>query len=77
MTCFMCKGTMYDGVSSFIVDLGSCIVIVKNVPSSVCGQCSEVSYSDEVARRLEEIVCNVRNTPAAEIAVFNYPRKAA
>ena len=31
--CFMCKGILENKLTTFMVDLGSCIVIVKNVPS--------------------------------------------
>ena len=58
-----------------MVDLGNCIVIVKNVPSQVCTQCGEVSYSDEVAARLEQIISQVKNS-LTEIAVINYPSAA-
>lgn len=58
-----------------MVDLGNCIVIVKNVPSQVCTQCGEVSYSDEVAARLEQLVDQVKNS-LTEIAVINYPSAA-
>ena len=58
-----------------MVDLGNCIVIVKNVPSQVCTQCGEVSYSDEVVARLEQIVSQVKNS-LTEIAVINYPSAA-
>ena len=77
MTCFMCKGTVQDGFSTFTADMGKCIVIVKNVPSCVCGQCGEVSYSDETARRLEQIVHSVTGPAGAEIAVVSYTEQAA
>jgi len=77
MACFMCKGTVRDGLSVFTADLGGCIVVIKNVPSGVCGQCGEVSYSDGVARRLEQIVQSVIQSAAAEIAVVSYSEKAA
>jgi YgiT-type zinc finger domain-containing protein len=53
MICFMCKGTVLDGLSAFTAEIDNCVVIIKSVPSQVCGQCGEASYSDEVARRLE------------------------
>jgi len=53
------------------------IVVIKNVPSGVCGQCGEVSYSDGVTRRLEQIVRSVTQSAAAEIAVVCYSEKAA
>jgi len=77
MTCFMCKGTVRDGFSTFTTDMGGCIVVIKNVPSFVCDQCGEISYNGEVAERLEQIVKNITGTESAEIAVVNYSEKAA
>jgi YgiT-type zinc finger domain-containing protein len=73
----MCKGTLREGFSTFTADLGNCIIIIKNVPSRICGQCGEVTYSDTVAGRIEEIVNSIKNTAATEIAVVNYAEKAA
>ena len=53
MTCISCKGDLINKNTNFIADLGDCIIIVKDVPSQVCSQCGEVSYSHEVAKRLE------------------------
>ena len=72
----MCKGTLEDKLTTFMVDLGNCIVIVKNVPSQVCTQCGEVSYSDDVTKRLEAIVSSMR-AAITEIAVVNYPDRVA
>jgi YgiT-type zinc finger domain-containing protein len=77
MTCFMCKGSVQEGFSTFTAAMGGCIVIVKNVPSRVCGQCGETSYSDAVARRLEQIVHSLMACAAAEIAVVSYSDIAA
>jgi len=77
MNCFMCKGKLCDKTSSFMVDLGNCIIIVKNVPSQVCSQCGETSYRDDIARQLEKIVNAVKATVITEIAVVNYSDKVA
>jgi YgiT-type zinc finger domain-containing protein len=77
MICFMCKGTLQDGFSTFTADMDGCIVIIKNVPSRICTQCGESSYSNEVARRLEQIVHGITNSASAEIAVVVYSEKAA
>ena len=53
MSCFYCKGQTIEQMTKFIVDLGRCVVIVKNVPGQVCQQCGETSYSDEVAQQLD------------------------
>ena len=54
MNCFMCKGDLEDKNTTFMVELDNCIIIIKNVPSQVCKQCGEVSYSNEVAKQLEK-----------------------
>jgi type IV secretory pathway VirB2 component (pilin) len=57
--------------------MDGCIVIIKNVPSRICTQCGETSYSAEVAQRLEQIVHNITGSATAEIAVVIYSEKAA
>jgi len=76
MDCFMCKGTIEDKLTTFMVDLEKCIVIIKNVPSQVCSQCEETYYCDEVMGQLEEIVNALRNA-MTEIAVVNYQDRVA
>ena len=75
MTCFMCKGEIISSTTTFMVDLGNCIIIVKNVPCSQCSQCGEISYSNEVAKRLEKIVDTLKNT-LTEISVIDYKTAA-
>ena len=77
MTCFICKGTLQDGFSTVTVDLNKCIVIIKNVPSKICGQCGESSYNDETAQRLEQIVHSLTSSVNAEIAVVYYTDQVA
>lgn len=62
---------MENKLTTFMVDVGNCIIIVRNVPSQVCTQCGEVSYTDEVAEQLERIVSTLRDS-MTEIAVVNY-----
>ena len=76
MNCFMCKGKLENKNTTFMVELDNCIIIIKNVPSQVCKQCGEVSYSDEVAKQLEKLVNRVRDS-ITEITVINYSEKVA
>ena len=76
MKCLMCKGHLEDKLTTFMVDLDNCIIIVKNVPSQVCSQCGEVSYSDDVTKHLEKIVNTLRNV-ITEIAILNYSDNVA
>ena len=74
MNCFLCKSRVEDKLTTFMVDLENCIVIVKNVPSQVCVQCGETSYNNDVAHRLERIVNDMRKA-ITEVAIVNYADK--
>ena len=74
-TCFYCKGKLEHKLVNHIVDLGDTIIIIKNVPAEVCTQCGETSYSNAVAKHLEEIVNMMRNQHL-EIVVSHYDRVA-
>ena len=77
MTCFMCKGTIQDGFSTFTADTGKCVIVVKHVPSLICSQCGEASYSDKTAMRLEQIVRSLTSPASAEFAVVSYTEQVA
>ena len=76
MRCLYCKGSLEDRQTNFIVDLGECIMIIKNVPSQVCSQCGEASYSNEVAKKLEIVVDRMRSM-VRDVAVFEYSKIVA
>lgn len=72
MTCFYCKGDMERTTGKFVVDLGPCVVIVRNVPALICKQCGETAYDDATMARLEEIVSTVRASMVQEVAILDY-----
>ena len=76
MSCFMCKGTVKETKSTYMVDLGEHIIIIKGVPSFVCTQCGETTYSDDVARVLEQIIEALRHAPT-EMSVVSYENRPA
>ena len=76
MKCFFCKGDMTQQLTAYMAELENCIVVVKNVPTLVCRQCGEKAYTDEVAAVLESIVSKAKDL-LTEVAVVNYPEKAA
>lgn len=76
MTCFYCKGDMLDSTTTYVEDLGNCIIIIRNVPCSKCSQCGEVSYSGTVLKQLEKIVDQLKNS-LTEVAIVNYKPSVA
>ncbi|MCL2548408.1 MAG: type II toxin-antitoxin system MqsA family antitoxin [Symbiobacteriaceae bacterium] len=74
----MCKGhgRLEDKLTTFMTDLGKCVLIVKNVPTHVCTQCGERAYSNDVAKQLE-MIANSFKDAIIEVAIVNYPDRAA
>lgn len=56
----MCSGRKEDGYTTFSVDLGDGLVVVRRVPATVCNQCGEEWISNETAQQLELVVEEAR-----------------
>ena len=54
-----------------MTEIDGCAVIIKNVLAKVCSQCGEASFTDEVAKKLEQIVDSLR-TSITEVAIADY-----
>jgi len=59
-TCPVCGGEKSLGTTTFTVDLGFGVVVVRNVPATVCVQCGADWIADDVAERLESMVEDAR-----------------
>ena len=73
--CTFCKAPTEAGFSTFTVDLGDCVVVIRHVPAEICPQCGEAYYSTEVMQKLYEIVDSLRNA-RTEVAIVNDPMAA-
>jgi len=58
--CPICGGTKTQGITTFTVDLGFGVVVIRNVPAVVCEQCGADWIADETAERLEITVNDAR-----------------
>jgi len=66
--CPLCGGAKAPGTTTFAVDLGFGVLVVRDVPALVCGQCGDAWIGDDVAEKLEARVEEVRRTkPAVEV----------
>ncbi len=59
-TCPLCGGAKKAGKTTFTVDLGFGVVVVRDVPATVCSQCGADWIEDAVAAKLEDIVNDAR-----------------
>jgi YgiT-type zinc finger domain-containing protein len=58
--CPMCGGEKESGHTTFSVDLGDGLVVVRHVPATVCNQCGEEWIDNKTAQQLETIVEEAR-----------------
>ncbi len=60
--CPVCGGRKIAGKTTYSVDLGFGIVVVRNVPATVCSQCGEEWIGADIARELERLVEEARQS---------------
>ncbi|MEW6378636.1 MAG: type II toxin-antitoxin system MqsA family antitoxin [bacterium] len=58
--CPLCGGTKTAGKTTFTVDLGFGVVVVRDVPATVCSQCGADWLNDDIAAELEVLVEEAR-----------------
>ena len=58
--CYVCGGSLKKGETTFTADFGSGVVVIRNVPATVCSQCGMEWIDDEVAGRIEKIVTDAK-----------------
>jgi len=58
--CPLCKGKKTSGTTTFAVDLGFGVFVVRDVPALVCSQCGTDWLTDDVAAYLENLVEDAR-----------------
>lgn len=75
MLCMKCGASAEKGLTTYVEDLGNCLVIVRNVPCYKCLECDEVIYTGDVVEKLEEIVENAKKL-MQEISVVDFSKVA-
>jgi len=76
MDCFRCKGTATSKLKPHVVTIDKYVIVVKNVPSFVCGQCGEAYFSDEVMQNLEQLLDKFEAL-ITEVAIVDYAENVA
>ncbi len=55
-TCPLCGGTKQPGRTTFTSELGFGVVVIRNVPATVCTQCGADWIADETAATIERLI---------------------
>ncbi len=59
--CPLCGGSKTEGFTTFTVDMGDSLVVIRNVPATLCSLCGNEWLSDEVAESIEKTVEAAKN----------------
>jgi YgiT-type zinc finger domain-containing protein len=61
MTCPICgQKALTQGTTTFAADTDGTVVVVRNVPAKVCGNCGEAFIRDDIGAELEALVAQAR-----------------
>ncbi len=76
MICIKCNTKAYKNTTTNVTYLGSCLIIIRQVPCYKCPQCDEIIYTGDVIRKIEHIVNTVKHN-MCEINIINFTDSAA
>lgn len=58
--CPLCGGRKEPGKTTYSVDLGEGLIVVRNVKAKICSQCGEEWIDNKTAKELERITEEAR-----------------
>jgi YgiT-type zinc finger domain-containing protein len=68
---------MEDKLVTYTEDNNNSVIVIRNVPASVCTECGNVWYTGTVTARLEQTVDALVKTMPTEVAVVNFAEHVA
>lgn len=74
--CYFCGGKVKAGLATLPFVFGSRVVIVKQVPAEVCGQCGEPMITGEAAAIVDGLLKQARRS-GFELSLLTYEPLAA
>jgi len=58
--CPLCGGGKVQGTTTVTVDLGDALIVVRDVPATLCSLCGADWINDDTAQKVEDIVEDAR-----------------
>lgn len=77
--CYFCGGAMLEQLTTFVYEESGQVWIIRNVPASVCKQCGETEYSQEITHRILSFLqqpprpMEIIHVPAYDMAMTGTP----
>ena len=71
MNCPHCGNEAEKNTTTFTVDLGEVLIVIRNVPCYQCEHCGETMYEPKVYQKIETIV-NAAKQLKQEVSIVDY-----
>mgnify|MGYP000005071311 CR=1 FL=1 len=75
MVCFTCKGDVKKSTTTYMTEINSCYIIIKNVPCTKCSQCGEEYLNGCTMQKIETIIAKMKNM-LTELAIIDFTKAA-
>ncbi len=56
MECYLCKGKMKKGETSYVVNRKGYHLVLDKVPAHICGQCGEPYFEEHEVELVQEMI---------------------
>ncbi|MDP3013135.1 MAG: YgiT-type zinc finger protein [Candidatus Subteraquimicrobiales bacterium] len=73
--CVLCGGQKVAGTTTFTTDFGFGVLVIRNVPASVCQKCGEDWVDDNTAQELEKLARKAR-AAHRQVEIIDYQKAA-
>lgn len=61
LSCAVCGGSMMQGQTTVTIDYGTGVLVVRNVPATICSQCGNEWIDDQYAEKIETFANEAKN----------------
>lgn len=75
MKCMKCGKKAFESTTTEAIELGSGVLVIRNIPCFKCAECDEIFYTGEVAKKIEEITERVKQF-IQEVTVVDFGKAA-
>jgi len=75
MKCIRCGNETYESTTTEAVEIDGGVLIIRNIPCYKCECCSEIHFTGDVVKRLEQIIASAKKH-IQELAVVNFSTAA-
>jgi len=75
MKCIRCGNETYKSTTTEAVELGTGVLVIRNIPCYKCEMCDEIHFTGDVVKQLEQIITAAKQR-MEQLSVVDYSMAA-